>query len=505
MTVQHLTIGFARFTTAWPVPSVVSTGVAISIGSAGRLLFAIIVSLTLLATATQLAALGGRDHIFGLVALFDLNGEHNLPTWFSSLALLTAAVLLAGLAAADDAERRAGWRGLGLVFLYLSIDEAAGVHELLNRPLRAAFEVGPELYFPWVLVGAGVVAALAGRYWRFILALPPRTARLALLSAATFTTGALGLEIVAGPWYATEGKDNLVHVALVTAEEVLEMAGVALFICALTGYARERRLALALTFDGHRRAQPPGLVRFSARGIRSRLSLTIAAIGLTSLGAQVLVHTLGYGDAWGLARLVNVTREGNLPTWYQSTMLLACAALLAVIGRARTQSEDPFARHWIILAGLFLYISVDEAAAIHELTVRPLRSAFGLGGLLYYPWIALGAVVVTTLAISYRRFLWSQPREIRNGMLLAGMLYVAGAIGVEAISGWHAELFGRDNLRYAVLTTAEESLEMLGVLVLFGTLMAYVGTYIGTMTFNFATGVTASEPGGEPRQAVVGA
>ena len=45
------------------------------------------------------------------------------------------------------------------------------------------------------------------------------------------------------------------------------------------------------------------------------------------------------------------------------------------------------------------------------------------------------------------------------------MIYVSGVIGVEAVSGWHFEVFGKHNLGYNLLVTLEEGLEMLGVVV----------------------------------------
>ncbi len=63
------------------------------------------VMLVLLVTAAALlgASVAGQvlkyrfnhDHIFGLVNLFNVDGEMNLPTWYSAATLLLAAALLA--------------------------------------------------------------------------------------------------------------------------------------------------------------------------------------------------------------------------------------------------------------------------------------------------------------------------------------------------------------------------------------------------------------------------
>jgi hypothetical protein len=101
------------------------------------LLFATVVALIALAgiAASAGSLLLGHDHLYGLVPLLDLNGEHNLPSWYSSTALLISAALLGGVGAATGETGVArGWRALGALFLCLSLDEAAGIHELTNKP-----------------------------------------------------------------------------------------------------------------------------------------------------------------------------------------------------------------------------------------------------------------------------------------------------------------------------------------------------------------------------------
>lgn len=84
----------------------------------------------------------GHDFVYGLSPLVDLDNEANLPTWFSSAQLL-AAGLISFLIHVD--RRGAGekfavhWVGLGFVMLYLSLDETAGLHELMSLPLRELF------------------------------------------------------------------------------------------------------------------------------------------------------------------------------------------------------------------------------------------------------------------------------------------------------------------------------------------------------------------------------
>jgi hypothetical protein len=141
-------------------------------------------------------------------------------------------------------------------------------------------------------------------------------------------------------------------------------------------------------------------------------------------------------------------------------------------------------RAWLGLALLFVFLSLDEVAGIHEYPIEPLRQAFDASGYLYYPWVVPAAILVAMLGFSYARFLVRLPRPTRWGFLLAGGLYIAGALGVEMLSGAQASAHGEENLVYALIVTLEEACEMTGVAVFIGVLLAYLRTRSKTVSLS---------------------
>jgi hypothetical protein len=77
----------------------------------------------------------------------------------------------------------------------------------------------------------------------------------------------------------------------------------------------------------------------------------------------------------------------------------------------------------------------------------------------------LGGIFVLIFVAAYLRFLRNLPARMRTLLLLAGGLYVGGALGFEILSGMHAVKHGQENAVFAILVTIEETLEMLGVAV----------------------------------------
>jgi hypothetical protein len=219
------------------------------------------------------------------------------------------------------------------------------------------------------------------------------------------------------------------------------------------------------------------------------LGLGVAVLIAASTGATLL-SLVDVRDPFlhevreSVVRLAWVDSEANIPTWYSATLLLICSLLLAAIATVHRHDGLGFAGHWLILSLVFLYLSLDEAAQLHELSIPPIRSAFGATGLLYYGWIVPAGICLALLVLSYRRFLRSLPTRTRHLFLLAGAIFVGGAIGIEAVSGLHASVHGEENLIYHLIITVEELLEMSGVVLFIYALMDYMGHQIGRLCFD---------------------
>ena len=129
--------------------------------------------------------------------LFNLNGESNLPTWFS-IAILLLISLLALLIALDSQRRglsSVAWWGLTFIFLLLSLDEGTDLHGLLRQLVKKPAEFGmPNPYFSWVIPAAVIVPIVAAVYGLWIFRLPKRTRWLIISAGTLYVGGALVLE-----------------------------------------------------------------------------------------------------------------------------------------------------------------------------------------------------------------------------------------------------------------------------------------------------------------------
>jgi hypothetical protein len=188
-----------------------------------------------------------------------------------------------------------------------------------------------------------------------------------------------------------------------------------------------------------------------------RRVLVAALIGIA--GAGLLVELLHHGPLPALDEdllgLFSLSYEGNLPTWYSSSLLLACAVTLATIAPAAPPGQG---RYWSLLSAVFGYLSIDEAVGLHE----QLNEVVHTGGPFYFGWILPAGAAVLLLGIAYLRFLRALPAETRRRFVVAGALYVGGALVMEVPLGLWTEARGDGDLGYALIDFVEESLEMTG-------------------------------------------
>ena len=206
------------------------------------------------------------------------------------------------------------------------------------------------------------------------------------------------------------------------------------------------------------------------------VAATIAALDVLLVGLNILLgmqeELIGEENAWAFLSVFDLGNENNVAAWFSSALLLTAAALLALIWATRRPGEPR--RAWLALALLFVLLSADETAAMHERLIEPLQRGLDTGGTAFhYAWVIPGIAFVVVVAALCLPFLRRLPPVTRNGFLLGGALFVAGAIGLEMAMGVLLEEVGQGFLT-GVTALGEETLELLGVTVFIATLLHHL-------------------------------
>jgi hypothetical protein len=229
------------------------------------------------------------------------------------------------------------------------------------------------------------------------------------------------------------------------------------------------------------------------------LALVLVATGLLGLDLtmQVIDRSIE-PDFLGWAafyRILDLDSESSIGTWFTGALLILCAIVLAVIAYTERQRNDVFARHWAFLALLVVGFSIDEQAQLHDLgsgVGTRMRELLGLGGLLYHGWVLIALASVLLVAYAYRHFIVALPSGIRLAFFAAAGLYVGGEVLMEMVSGWVIDRQG-DSLLYLTVTSFEEYLAMIGIIIAFGALLAYVRAAIGSIVLHVMPTLAATK------------
>jgi hypothetical protein len=229
----------------------------------------------------------------------------------------------------------------------------------------------------------------------------------------------------------------------------------------------------------------PNVRRALVQGLVTDISLAPARVAWALMAIVMVLfalHLVGLVFRYALddfvlrdsfVQLFSLDRETNVPTWYSSSALLLCAVLLGAIAYATKRRQGSYVAQWWILCVIFAYLSVDEAAAIHE-HASQLRASLGASGIFFYSWVIPAGILVGLFAAAFFRFLLALPFRTRALFAIAGVGYVGSGLGIEMVSGAHAELFGGDNLVHRLISTSEEMLEMTSVVFFIYAILDYM-------------------------------
>ena len=197
--------------------------------------------------------------------------------------------------------------------------------------------------------------------------------------------------------------------------------------------------------------------------------------------AMVLKYRFGREYFYGFIPLFDFAFEQSVPTYFSCLLMLLNSALFAMFW---TLAEPGHRGRcvWLALSIIFGILSLDEFAAIHERMIDPLRAATGAGGAFYFTWIIPYGIGVLVLGVFVLPVIWRLGPYFFSLFALAAICYVGGAIGVEMIEGAYYEKVGTADLTYRLISSLQEALEILGLLILTQTLFKLIGQTFGSPT-----------------------
>lgn len=231
--------------------------------------------------------------------------------------------------------------------------------------------------------------------------------------------------------------------------------------------------------------------KISAKSVTKIFAIATAVIvfvGSLKGYFEYLLGTAGV-QAWHLKYIfekIDLDGENTIPTYYEGASLLLCALLLQLIAWDKKRTRDRFIWDWRLLAFTFLFLSLDEIASIHEMTIDVLREGMHTSGAFHFAWVIPAGILLVLMGVMYVRFLWNLPARSRWLFIISGIAFVGGAIGMEMVGGYIYDKFGPQSIQYLSENVLEEGLEMLGITLFIYSLLDYLERHVRHITLEFS-------------------
>lgn len=203
---------------------------------------------------------------------------------------------------------------------------------------------------------------------------------------------------------------------------------------------------------------------------RAALFLVAVTLALAAInGACLLLVDFETLRRHASFRLFDLGREGNIPSFFSAAVLVAAGLSAAVNAAARQPAgaaERTWTPRWRALALVFVFLAIDEAAQIHE---EFSRLKLGLTGDLafidHYSWVLVYGPAAALTGLAFLPFLLALPRQTALLMVLSGLVYILGAVGLEVVGAFQQITLGlaKTDAAVALRAVAEETVETLGI------------------------------------------
>jgi len=419
---------------------------------------------------------------------FHVNREANLPTWWSAAMLLGVAGLAAAAGRLDVPTARPPWALVAVAALYFSLDEAAGIHELLAYLVPASdADFSP---FLWLIPGSVLAAAGAVLLVLVGRRLPPRPRRGLLVGLALYLAGAVGIEVISGRLRDAFGIESAPYDLATVVEEGMEMAACVLAITVLAGHLRTLPAVRAY---GGTAAALRGCVT-SVRPGRAALTVVGGWLVLCLISTATLALLSGGGSS-ALEDLFDIRNESSVPMWWEMASLLAVAATAGIA--AATEPDRRSRSSWTAVSVVFGLLSLSESGVVHE-RLAELPVSFPLQELTN-PWVVPGALVAVAVVGALAAIVRPLAPAVRRRLVAGAGLLLGAAVLGQGFVGW---LRGRGEVRAVYpVTVVEEALEISGIALALYAVLHHLGTQAGPIApadGSPAAGVPAPPPAAPP-------
>ena len=198
--------------------------------------------------------------------------------------------------------------------------------------------------------------------------------------------------------------------------------------------------------------------------------VAVTLIVLLGLFTYIFRDITGFGTLFGFLRLLDVGSEQSIPTYFSLLNLLLSSILLYIIFKFEKSKKNKGSKYWLFLSILFVFLSIDESASIHENfdLVYEYMAYKGMIPLLLetHQWLFFALLFVSIIGVVLIPFFKMLSKSTLRYFLISGAIFVIGAMGFEFLGAIMLKTGiaeSKDDLIFSIRRIFEGGLEMYGI------------------------------------------
>ena len=217
-----------------------------------------------------------------------------------------------------------------------------------------------------------------------------------------------------------------------------------------------------------------------------KIIIFLVFITLLLISIHIIILTIYYSinnpSIFDFIRMFDLDMERNIPTLFSSILFIISAFLFYLLSKTHYSQKINNTKYWKGLSFVFIFLSIDESAKIHEQLGDVTEQFITATGYLHYPWVISYILFIIILASVYLKFFLKMHKKIFYAFMLSAIIFLSGAIGFELLGAYESSLHGTTSVKYSILYTIEESLEMFGLIYLISILLSLLEQYNLTLS-----------------------
>ena len=202
------------------------------------------------------------------------------------------------------------------------------------------------------------------------------------------------------------------------------------------------------------------------------ISLLLFLIHLILNYISINIYNEKHAFLFELSNRFDLNDENSVPQWFTQTMffLICLSSLLA----ARLTTKKQGSGFWLLIAGLGLIMSIDDAATLHEFVLQTFHNTFFLdvkSSVWVNAWlILLPFILIGSIWLCYKAFI-TLPKRTSILITLSGGIYLFGAI---ILDSWTNHYVMYSFMEQGLMGGLEGGFQMIGLSLLFFAIADYL-------------------------------